>query len=190
MLGIPFTLDWIINGTTVNVIDDPRFDVTFEDTNDNGLVDQMSWIVPQLSEKTFSINADTAKTDDVPDVPLTLQQMQQKIETSFYDKTLQMINAKVSGTLDEYLDQSRDPDDIIPDDQYEQSEYYSVILLPNTIESINSQSDDVISYNQNMIVEDLITKHNAQNIYIGKQLSFVSANVLLSEIPKLSHNSS
>ena len=28
----------------------------------NGLVDQMSWIVPQLSEKTFSINADTAKT--------------------------------------------------------------------------------------------------------------------------------
>ena len=71
LLGIPFTLDWIINGTTVNVIDDPRFDVTFEDTNDNGLVDQMSWIVPQLSEKTFSINADTAKTDDVPDVPLT-----------------------------------------------------------------------------------------------------------------------
>ena len=56
LLGIPFTLDWIINGTTVNVIDDPRFDVTFEDTNDNGLVDQMSWIVPQLSEKTFSIN--------------------------------------------------------------------------------------------------------------------------------------
>ena len=110
LLGIPFTLDWIINDITINVIDDPRFDVTFEDTNDNGLVDTMSWIVPQLSEKTFSINANTSESDDVNDVSSKLELMQEKLDGPFYDKTLEMINAKVTGKLNEYLIEDRNLD--------------------------------------------------------------------------------
>ncbi|MBW2974917.1 hypothetical protein KY366_04330, partial [Candidatus Woesearchaeota archaeon] len=44
---------WIIDGTKVNVVADPRFNVTLYDTNNNGLVDKISWTVPQLSEQYF-----------------------------------------------------------------------------------------------------------------------------------------
>jgi len=44
---------WIIDGTKINVVDDPRFNVTLYDTNENGLVDKISWIVPKLSEQLF-----------------------------------------------------------------------------------------------------------------------------------------
>ena len=56
--GIDFKLFWNINNTRVNVTDDPRFAIEFVDTDDNGIVDQMQWIVPQLSEQEFDIEAD------------------------------------------------------------------------------------------------------------------------------------
>jgi hypothetical protein len=48
-------LYWIVDGGKVDVVDDPRFNVKFYDTNDNGLIDRISWIVPQLSEQQFVI---------------------------------------------------------------------------------------------------------------------------------------
>ena len=53
-----FRLFWNINNTRVDVTDNPRFAVQFVDTDDNGIVDQMQWIVPQLSEQEFDIEAD------------------------------------------------------------------------------------------------------------------------------------
>ncbi|MEX1148782.1 MAG: LamG domain-containing protein, partial [Nitrosopumilus sp.] len=42
----------------VDVTNDPRFAVEFVDTDGNGIVDRMQWIVPQLSEQEFDIEAD------------------------------------------------------------------------------------------------------------------------------------
>src|SRR3970282_2332764 len=50
-----FNLYWNINGTITDVTFDPRFQVEFIDTNDNGIIDQMQWIVPQLSQQIFQI---------------------------------------------------------------------------------------------------------------------------------------
>ena len=55
-----------VNGTNipethferVDVTDDPRFAVEFVDTDGNGIADRMQWIVPQLSEQEFDIEAD------------------------------------------------------------------------------------------------------------------------------------
>jgi len=44
--------------TRVDVTDDPRFAVEFVDTDGNGIVDRMQWIVPQLSDQEFDIEAD------------------------------------------------------------------------------------------------------------------------------------
>jgi len=55
--GIVFNLFWNIDGVRTLVTDDPRFQVEFIDTDGNGIVDQMRWIVPQLSEQLFEIIA-------------------------------------------------------------------------------------------------------------------------------------
>jgi len=55
--GVPFKLYWIIDGQRTDVTEDPRFTVEYVDTNGNGIVDQMQWIVPQLSEQQFVIEA-------------------------------------------------------------------------------------------------------------------------------------
>ncbi|NOS62015.1 MAG: hypothetical protein HOO66_03110, partial [Nitrosarchaeum sp.] len=55
--GITFDLFWSINSTKMNVTSDPRFAVQFIDTDDNGIIDQMQWIVPQMSEQEFEILA-------------------------------------------------------------------------------------------------------------------------------------
>jgi uncharacterized repeat protein (TIGR01451 family) len=55
--GIQFSLFWNINGTKTDVTSDPRFEVTFVDTNGNGIIDRMEWTVPQLSEQEFEIVA-------------------------------------------------------------------------------------------------------------------------------------
>ncbi len=55
---IPFKLYWMINGSKVDVTNDPRFAVEFVDTNANGIADQMQWIVPKLSaQQQFVIEA-------------------------------------------------------------------------------------------------------------------------------------
>ena len=56
--GTEFKLFWNINNTRVDVTKDPRFAVEFADTDFNGIVDQMKWTVPQLSEQEFDIEAD------------------------------------------------------------------------------------------------------------------------------------
>ena len=56
--GIEFKLFWNINGTKTDVTHDPRFAVEHVDTNGNDIADQMQWIVPQLSEQQFEIQAD------------------------------------------------------------------------------------------------------------------------------------
>src|SRR3972149_2065102 len=53
--GIKFKLHWVINYTKVDVTDEPRFQVTFIDTDGNGITDRMEWTVPQLSEQVFGI---------------------------------------------------------------------------------------------------------------------------------------
>ena len=42
----------------MDVSHDLRFNVTFADTNANGITDRMYWIVPQLSEQEFGVEAD------------------------------------------------------------------------------------------------------------------------------------
>ena len=53
--GVHFKLFWLINDSKVDVTNDHRFAVQFVDTNNNGLADQMRWIVPKLSAQEFSI---------------------------------------------------------------------------------------------------------------------------------------
>ncbi|MGI0060530.1 MAG: hypothetical protein ACREBJ_12265, partial [Nitrosotalea sp.] len=53
--GVHFKLFWMINGSKIDVTNDSRFTVQFVDTNNNGIVDQMKWIVPRLSAQEFSI---------------------------------------------------------------------------------------------------------------------------------------
>jgi len=53
--GIEFSLFWNINGTKTNVTNDPKFQVEFVDTNNNGILDRIFWVVPQLSEQVFEI---------------------------------------------------------------------------------------------------------------------------------------
>src|SRR3972149_4896216 len=53
-----FKLYWMINGSKVDVTNDQRFNVTFSDTDVNGTIDRMEWIVPQLSEQEFGVEAD------------------------------------------------------------------------------------------------------------------------------------
>jgi len=56
--GVEFSLYWNINGTKTDVTDDPRFQVEFVDTDGNGIIDQLQWIVPELSTQEFEIIAD------------------------------------------------------------------------------------------------------------------------------------
>ncbi|AFS80974.1 hypothetical protein NKOR_05440 [Candidatus Nitrosopumilus koreensis AR1] len=56
-MGVEFQLFWNIDGEKVDVTDDPRFNLSYEDSDENGINDQMCWTVPQLSEQQFSIVA-------------------------------------------------------------------------------------------------------------------------------------
>src|SRR3989337_2875440 len=56
--GVEFKLYWMIDGVKTDVTSDPRFAVEFVDTDGNGIADQMQWIVPQLSEQVFVIEAE------------------------------------------------------------------------------------------------------------------------------------
>jgi len=51
--GVDFRLYWMIDGVKTDVTDDPSFAVEFVDTDGNGIVDQMQWMVPQLSQQVF-----------------------------------------------------------------------------------------------------------------------------------------
>jgi len=51
-------LFWLANGTRTDVTHDGRFGVTLEDTNNNTLIDRVSWIVPRLSNESFEVQVD------------------------------------------------------------------------------------------------------------------------------------
>ena len=55
--GAHYRLYWLANGSNIDVTSDPRFHVTLLDTNNNGIPDQMQWIVPHLSLQQFEIVA-------------------------------------------------------------------------------------------------------------------------------------
>jgi len=56
--GVEFNLFWTVNGTKLDVTNDPKFSVKFVDRDDNGIDDQIHWVVPQLSEQEFDVEAD------------------------------------------------------------------------------------------------------------------------------------
>lgn len=163
----------------VDILDDPQFDVEFVDTNDNGLVDRIQWVVPQLSEKEFAVQADI--TDKKPvDVPSKLDLMKQKLDGGFYDKVLNLMNSRAAGKLLSPLSVTNTAETLaepVP-------EYYDVIILPLR----NSDTEDLqttIELNKDQIVDDLLTNYNAKNVYKGQKLSFVTASVPVIEIPIL-----
>jgi len=51
-------LFWLANGTRIDVTHDERFGVALEDTNNNTLIDRVSWIVPRLSNESFEVQVD------------------------------------------------------------------------------------------------------------------------------------
>ncbi|RKY96158.1 MAG: hypothetical protein DRQ03_07750, partial [Candidatus Hydrothermota bacterium] len=51
-------LYWLINGTRRDVTCLDEFNVSFIDSNDNGILDRVSWNVPQLSNQSYEIEAD------------------------------------------------------------------------------------------------------------------------------------
>src|SRR5574338_156888 len=53
--GVEFKLFWMVDGVKTDVTANPQYAVSFVDTNGNGVVDQMQWTVPQLSEQQFVI---------------------------------------------------------------------------------------------------------------------------------------
>lgn len=48
-------LFWFDNGTRIDVTHDPLYNLTFTDTDVNGLIDNISWTVPRLSEQVFEV---------------------------------------------------------------------------------------------------------------------------------------
>ncbi len=52
-------LFWFNNGTRIDVTPDPAYNLTFFDTDGNGLIDNVQWIVPKLSSQTFEIETIT-----------------------------------------------------------------------------------------------------------------------------------
>ncbi len=51
-------LFWLVNGSRIDVTDSEEFGVSFTDTNGNGILDKVTWNVPQLSNQSFEIEAD------------------------------------------------------------------------------------------------------------------------------------
>ncbi|NJD77089.1 MAG: hypothetical protein FIB08_08355 [Candidatus Methanoperedens sp.] len=52
-------LFWFDNGTRVDVTPDPAYNLTFFDTDGNGLINRVQWTVPKLSSQTFEIETIT-----------------------------------------------------------------------------------------------------------------------------------
>ncbi len=52
-----------IDGKKVDITNDPKYKVTYVDTNNNGKYDRIDWIVPKLSEQIFEIGLATINTD-------------------------------------------------------------------------------------------------------------------------------
>ncbi len=53
-----YRLIWLNEGKRIDVTNDPAFNVRFSDTNNNGIYDQITWTIPQMSEQNFELLAD------------------------------------------------------------------------------------------------------------------------------------
>jgi hypothetical protein len=49
---------WFVNDSRIDVTCSEEFDVSFLDTNGNGILDKVSWNVPMLSNQSFEVEAD------------------------------------------------------------------------------------------------------------------------------------
>ena len=116
----------------------------------------------------------------------TLNKMKQKFDSGFYDKTIQLLNAKTDGKLSEFLVESRSLKSIseLPTDEQDS---YHVILVVNKHDDIGRDSKIVVKENKERLADILRNNHGATNIYVAEKLSFVSAKIPVSEIPKLSN---
>ncbi|MEA3254826.1 MAG: hypothetical protein U9Q22_03210, partial [Candidatus Altiarchaeota archaeon] len=51
-------LYWLVNGSRIDITGIEEFNVSFMDTNGNGVIDRVTWIIPLLSNQSFEIEAD------------------------------------------------------------------------------------------------------------------------------------
>ncbi len=58
----------IVNGQRIDVTNDPRYNVSYWDTNGNGLYDKITWIVPMLSNDTYEIDLTILNLQSYPTV--------------------------------------------------------------------------------------------------------------------------
>ncbi len=59
-------LFWFDNGTRVDVTHNPAYNVTFIDTDNNGLINNVQWNVPMLSSQTFEIGITIINVQSYP----------------------------------------------------------------------------------------------------------------------------
>ena len=114
-----------------------------------------------------------------------LNKMEQKFDSKFYDKTIQMINAKSQGKLPEFLAESRSMKSIsdMPNDKQDS---YQVLVVVDKRDDAGRISEVVAQENKENLASILRDTHGATDIYVAEKLSFVSATIPVSEIPKLS----
>ncbi|MFH1473362.1 MAG: hypothetical protein ABIE55_00555, partial [Candidatus Aenigmatarchaeota archaeon] len=54
---------WIVDGERVDITNNPSFNVIFIDSNGNGLIDRVEWVVPHLSDQIFEISITVLNVD-------------------------------------------------------------------------------------------------------------------------------
>ena len=182
--GIEFQLFWMVDGNKINIIDDPIFNVEFVDTDANGLADRLEWTVPQLSEQEFVIESKSYLPS--ANVSSKLEAMKNKLDSTFYKKTLEMLNAKASGKLDHYLALSRiNSTDVDSLPVSVTTDYYDVIItVPKYAEQgkILHEQNDLV---KDTIEQELFDKYDARSVYKAEVLSFVVASIPVTKISKL-----
>ncbi|MFW9852798.1 MAG: hypothetical protein ACFFDS_07645, partial [Candidatus Thorarchaeota archaeon] len=48
-------IHWLVNGSKIDVTNNPLFNFSFVDLDENGLIEKIQWVVPYLSEQTFEV---------------------------------------------------------------------------------------------------------------------------------------
>ncbi len=112
--------EYVLFGKDINVfaelessssIIEPRL-LEFADTDGNGIVDQVRWSNPSSQASGDSSGQDyvfyiDAGESNFTDAEKQLEKMQDRFDVGFYKKTLGMLNAKASGSLQTHLDSVR-----------------------------------------------------------------------------------
>ena len=119
----------------VDVTNDPRFAVEFVDTDKNSIVDRMQWIVPQLSEQEFDIEADL-EIINVQSYPAVGGNWKVKFTTNgTADLIISAINGTTFGT--------ESPDDLLFLELNNGTHTLNPIVNGNTITIYNYSSTEI-----------------------------------------------